>query len=182
MGKLILYLLVAVLILAGIGALSGALLGSIPASVICLNPYYDPVIYFCAYSFLGLCLAGLLCIFIKVIRWPVAILTCVLMLSYLALACWNHAIEMISYKAARGSEAAVERPCIIEERDYSNFRLTFRFLDEEGSEPVSADAPFAFITKLNEGDTCVAVVWNGVLGINFISKAKEIKRKKNSNS
>ena len=179
MNKFVMYLAITELILTGLGVLGAVLLGSPPASVICINPCNDSIVYFCAYSFLFLCLAGLLCLVIKRLREPLAILVCVIVILYLALPCWNVIFEDISYKVARGTEA-VERPCVIDDKNWSDFSITFRYLDGKTDEPITADVPHTFFKRLQEGDTCVAVVWDGTLGISFISKMKRIKRKNNN--
>ncbi|MCR4920820.1 MAG: hypothetical protein K5945_03810 [Bacteroidaceae bacterium] len=167
------YLLIIVLILTGVGVLGAVILGKLPESAMIINPYYQPVIYFCAYSFAALCMGGLFCIFIKSIRTPLIVLACILLMFFFIFACWNNMLEKISYKVAKRSEP-VECPFVIEDKDYSANSLYIRFLDEEGTVP--AEVPFPVLSRLNQGDTCVAVVWKGLIGINFISKIKNVRR------
>jgi hypothetical protein len=65
-------------------------LAEIPDSVILINPFYEGVIKCCAYGFTALCAAGLLSIFVKAIRMPLLVLTCVLLLFFLDFVCHFH--------------------------------------------------------------------------------------------
>ncbi len=180
MNWLLKYTLITTLVLTGLGILGVMILGELPDSVIIINPYFERLINFCAYSAVALCGAGLFCIFIKAIRLPVGVATCILLMLFLNFACWNAVLQNISYRVARASNPA-EREIVIADNDDTINDMTFRFLDED-SEMFSADVPDFLAYRLHQGDTCVAVVWDGVLGIQFISKIKNVRRNNNNNS
>jgi ABC-type transport system involved in multi-copper enzyme maturation permease subunit len=176
MNKFLKYIIITVLLLTGLGFIGTLLLAEIPDSVICINPFYESVINFCAYGLMAVCAAGLLSIFVKAIRMPLLVMACVLLLFFLDFACWNSILESVSYKVARGAEP-VESPFVIEGKDYTFDSLAIRFLDGETDDTVSAEVPFVVLHRLHEGDTCVAVVWDGLLGVKFVSKIKNVRRK-----
>ncbi len=175
MNKFLKYILITVLVLTGLGFMGVIVLAEIPDSVILINPFYEGVIKCCAYGFTALCAAGLLSIFVKAIRMPLLVLTGVLLLFFLDFVCWNSILESVSYKVARGGEP-VESPFVIEGKDYTFDSLIIRFLDGETDETVSAKVPFLVLYRLHEGDSCVAVSWDGLLGVKFVSKIKNVRR------
>ena len=181
MNWLLKYTLIITLVLTGLGILGVFILGELPDSVIIINPYFGNLIAFCAYSAVALCGAGFFSIFIKVLRMPVGVATCVLLMLLLNFACWNAVLQNISYRVARASESA-EREMVIADTDDTINDLNFRFLDDDNDDDVSADVPEFLANRLHGGDTCVAVVWDGVLGIQFISKIKNVRRNNNNNS
>jgi hypothetical protein len=81
---------------------------------------------------------------------------------------------------AKASESS-EREIVIADDDDTINDMTFRFLDED-SEMFSADVPDFLAYRLHQGDTCVAVVWDGILDIQFISKIKNVRRNNSNNS
>ena len=179
MNWLLKYTLITTLVLTALGILGVLILGELPGSVIIINPYFEGLINFCAYSAVALCGAGLFCIFIKAIRLPVGVATCVLLMLFLNFACWNAVLQNISYRVAKASESTERDIVIAGNGDISN-GLKLRFLADDNDEEVSADMPEYVACRLHKGDTCVAVVWDGVLGIQFISKIKNVRRN-NSN-
>ena len=80
MNWLLKYTLIITLVLTGLGILGVFILGELPDSVIIVNPYLGNFIAFCAYSAVALCGAGFFSIFIKVLRMPVGVATCVLLM------------------------------------------------------------------------------------------------------
>lgn len=181
MNNYLLYLIIAVLVLTGIGVLGAVCIGGPPESAMSINPYADNVSYFLAYCCVALCFAGLFCIFIKSLRMPLVVIVCGLLLFFFDFTCWNVIFEGISYRVARRG-TPVDCPFVIEEKDYTVNSLMIRFLDGKADDTVPADVPFTVFHRLNEGDTCVAVVWDGVLGIKFISKIKNVRRNSSNNS
>ena len=181
MGTLIKYTLITTLVLTGLGILGVIILGELPDSVIIINPYFESLISFCAYSALAICGVGFFCIFIKALRIPVGVATCVLVILLLNFACWDSVLQNISYRVAKTSKAA-EREIVIADTDDDINDLRLRFLDDGNDETVAADVPEYLVYRLHEGDTCTAVVWNGVLGVRFISKIKNVRRNNNYNS
>lgn len=179
MNWLLKYTLITTLVLTGIGILGVMILGELPDSVIIINPYFENLVAFCAYGAMAICGVGFFSIFIKFLRIPVVVATCVLLILLLYFACWNAVLRNISYRVAKASESA-EREIVIADDDDTINDLSFRFLDEDNGN-VSADAPEFLAYRLHEGDTCVAVVWDGVLGIQFISKIKNVRRNNNNN-
>lgn len=179
MNWLLKYTLITTLVLTGIGILEVMILGELPDSVIIINPYFENLVAFCAYGAMAICGVGFFSIFIKFLRIPVVVATCVLLILLLNFACWNAVLRNISYRVAKASESA-EREIVIADDDDTINDLSFRFLDEDNGN-VSADAPEFLAYRLHEGDTCVAVVWDGVLGIQFISKIKNVRRNNNNN-
>lgn len=179
MNCLLKYTLITTLVLTGIGILGVMILGELPDSVIIINPYFENLVAFCAYGAMAICGVGFFSIFIKFLRIPVVVATCVLLILLLNFACWNAVLRNISYRVAKASESA-EREIVIADDDDTINDLSFRFLDEDNGN-VSADAPEFLAYRLHEGDTCVAVVWDGVLGIQFISKIKNVRRNNNNN-
>lgn len=178
MNWLLKYTLITTLVLTGIGILGVMILGELPDSVIIINPYFENLVAFCAYGAMAICGVGFFSIFIKFLRIPVVVATCVLLILLLNFACWNAVLRNISYRVAKASESA-EREIVIADDDDTINDLSFRFLDEDNGN-VSADAPEFLAYRLHEGDTCVAVVWDGVLGIQFISKIKNVRRNNNN--
>ena len=179
MNWLLKYILITTLVLTGIGILGVMILGELPDSVIIINPYFENLVAFCAYGAMAICGVGFFRIFIKFLRIPVVVATCVLLILLLNFACWNAVLRNISYRVAKASESA-EREIVIADDDDTINDLSFRFLDEDNGN-VSADAPEFLAYRLHEGDTCVAVVWDGVLGIQFISEIKNVRRNNNNN-
>ena len=179
MNWLLKYTLITTLVLTGIGILGVMILGELPDSVIIINPYFENLGAFCAYGAMAICGVGFFSIFIKFLRIPVVVATCVLLILLLNFACWNAVLRNISYRVAKASESAEREIVIVDDDDTIN-DLSFRFLDEDNGN-VSADAPEFLAYRLHEGDTCVAVVWDGVLGIQFISKIKNVRRNNNNN-
>ena len=179
MNWLLKYILITTLVLTGIGILGVMILGELPDSVIIINPYFENLVAFCAYGAMAICGVGFFSIFIKFLRIPVVVATCVLLILLLNFACWNAVLRNISYRVAKASESA-EREIVIADDDDTINDLSFRFLDEDNGN-VSADAPEFLAYRLHEGDTCVAVVWDGVLGIQFISEIKNVRRNNNNN-
>ncbi len=180
MNWLLKYTLITTLVLTGLGILGVMILGELPDSVIIINPYFENLIAFCAYSAMAICGVGFFSIFIKFLRIPVGIATCVLLMLLLNFACWDAVLQNISYRVAKASESA-EREMVIAVNDDTISDLSFRFLDDDNSEEFSADVPEFLAYRLHEGDTCVAVVWDGVLGIQFISKIKNVRRNNSNN-
>ena len=178
MNWLLKYTLITTLVLTGIGILGVMILGELPDSVIIINPYFENLVAFCAYGAMAICGVGFFSIFIKFLRIPVVVATCVLLILLLNFACWNAVLRNISYRVAKASESA-EREIVIADDDDTINDLSFRFLDEDNGN-VSAAAPEFLAYRLHEGDTCVAVVWDGVLGIQFISKIKNVRRNNNN--
>lgn len=176
MSKMLTYTLITFLILTVVGILGVLILGELPDSAIIVNPYSENVIYFCAYCFMALCVLGLFCIFIKRLRIPVGVAVSVLLLLFFEFCCWNAILENISYRVARGSESA-ERVMVIEDKEVSSNSLTLRFLEDGNDGTVSVDVPEALFYRLHEGDTCVAVIWDGLCNVRFISKIKNVRRK-----
>jgi hypothetical protein len=180
MNWLLKYTLITTLVLTGLGILGVMILGELPDSVIIINPYFENLIAFCAYSAMAICGVGFFSIFIKFLRIPVGIATCVLLMLLLNFACWDAVLQNISYRVAKASESA-EREMVIAVNDDTISDLSFRFLDDDNSEEFSADVPEFLAYRLHQGDTCVAVVWDGVLGIQFISKIKNVRRNNSNN-
>ena len=180
MNWLLKYTLITTLVLTGMGILGVMILGELPDSVIIIDPYSGNLITFCAYGAMVLCGVGFFSIFIKFLRIPVGVAACVLLILFLNFACWVAVLKNISYRVAKASESA-EREIVIADYDDTISDLSFRFLDED-SEIFSAEVPEFLAYRLHEGDTCVAVVWDGVLGIQFISKIKNVRRNNNNNS
>ena len=181
MSELLKYTLITSLVVTGLGILGVMVLGELPDSTIIIDPYFDNAVAFCAYSFMVLCVAGFFCIFIKAIRIPVGVATCVLLLFFLNCACWNAVLQNVSYRVARGSEPS-ERTIVIDGTDDITDSMMLRFLNNEDDGTVPADVPEYLLYRLHEGDTCVAVVWDGLIGVRFISKIKNVRRKNNNNS
>jgi len=176
MDGLLKYTLIVFAVLTGLGILGALILGELPDSAIVVNPYYENVIYFCAYCFMALCGAGFFCIFIKRIRMAVGVAVGVLLLLFLNFACWNAILQNVSYRVARAS-TSVDREIVIAEKDNLATDVTLRFLQDGNDKTVPAEMPEFLINRLHEGDTCVAVVWDGLLGVKFISKIKNVRRK-----
>lgn len=179
MTTLIKYTVISFLVFTGLGILGVLILGELPESVIIVNPYTNPVIYFCAYSSIIFGVVGLLSIFIKSLRVPVGVAFGVLLLLFLIFACWNAVLQNVSYRVARTGEP-VEKTVVIVDDDNISEELTFRFFEDGKEKDIAADVPYYAYYRLHEGDTCVAVVWDGLLGVRFISKLKNVRRN-NSN-
>ena len=63
------------------------------------------------------------------------------------------------------------------EETTDQYVLKFRFLDGGKSElTISRDAPFAFYNRVYEGDTCVAYILTGALGIDYVQDMRVKKR------
>ena len=92
---------------------------------------------------------------------------------------WLDALQ----KVLQGVERQTVMPdeIVIADDDDTINDMTFRFLDED-SEMFSADVPDFLAYRLHQGDTCVAVVWDGILDIQFISKIKNVRRNNSNNS
>lgn len=180
MNWLLKYTLITILVLTGMGILGVMILGELPDSVIIINPYFENLVAFCAYGAMAICGVGFFSIFIKFLRIPVGVATCVLLILLLNFACWDAVLQNISYRVAKASESS-EREIVIADNDDTINDMTFRFLDED-SEMFSADVPDFLAYRLHQGDTCVAVVWDGILDIQFISKIKNVRRINSNNS
>jgi hypothetical protein len=181
MNWLLKYTLITTLVVTGLGILGVIILGELPSSVIILNPYFEYLIAFCAYGAMAICVVGFFSIFIKFLRIPVGVATCVLLMLLLNFACWDAVLQNISYRVARAGESTERDIVIAGDGDLSD-GLMLRFLDDDNDEEVSANMPEYVTYRLHEGDTCVAVVWDGVLGIQFISKIKNVRRNNSNNS
>jgi len=179
MNSLLKYTLITTLVITGLGILGVIIVGELPDSVIIINPYFEYLITFCAYSAMAICGVGFFSIFIKSLRLPVGVATCVLLIFLLNFACWDAVLQNISYRVAR-TNVPTEREMIVTDNDNTINDLSFRFLDDN-SEEHSADAPEFVAYRLHQGDTCVAVVWDGVLGIRFITKIKNVRRNNSNN-
>lgn len=180
MNWLLKYTLITILVLTGMGILGVMILGELPDSVIIINPFFENLVAFCAYGAMAICGVGFFSIFIKFLRIPVGVATCVLLILLLNFACWDAVLQNISYRVAKASESS-EREIVIADDDDTINDMTFRFLDED-SEMFSADVPDFLAYRLHQGDTCVAVVWDGILDIQFISKIKNVRRNNSNNS
>ena len=188
--KYLKFLLGTLLVLTGIGVLAIAFLGGAPDTVMCINPMNDFIPTFFAYLTMLLILPGLVCIFVKSIRRPLLIITCIVLITFFIMAMFNAAINKIAYNFAKGKEA-VERPCVItfhkghhdkavaDERmeDINTYILVLHYLDTEADEVISQNDPIKNYNNLYEGDTCVAYVKDGILGIKFVTNIKCVKHK-----
>jgi len=181
MNWLLKYTLITTLVLTALGILGVMILGELPDSVIIIDPYSGNLITFCAYGAMVLCGVGFFSIFIKFLRIPVGVAAGVLLILFLNFACWVAVLKNISYRVAKASESA-EREIVIADYDDTISDLSFRFLDDNNGEEFSADVPEFLAYRLHDGDTCVAVVWDGILGVQFISKIKNVRRNNNNNS
>jgi hypothetical protein len=57
------------------------------------------------------------------------------------------------------------------------YELKFRFLDGDQRElTISRDNPFVFYNRVYEGDTCVAYILTGALGIDYVQDMRVKKR------
>ncbi len=180
-------LAIGLLVLAAVGALGVAVIPRYPDSVICINPVSDAVFTGFAYAFIALCLAGLLCIFVKPLRLPVGVGTCILGVFLLVAACFNAIFAHGNYIMVKGHEAD-ERPCVITYHMHhripgtpvksvtEDYYMEYRYLDDGKKEVIATDTRPVYYRMLNQGDTCVAYVRNGMLGIRFITYVKCVKR------
>lgn len=170
--------LVFLLVLTGVSVLAVALLGSIPETVINMDSLSDSMAMGFAYVFMLLCLVGIFCIFIKSIRRPVLIITCIAGVLLLICTCLNVAVERLSYNSAKNNEAE-RRTCIVsrhaEHGDY--YDMTLVFPDEGRELTLSETEKYEYYTRLLEGDTCVAYVRTGLFGMHFITNIDCVKRK-----
>ena len=179
------------LILTAIGALGVAFFGSTPDEVACVNPMNNSIPTFFAYCTMLLFLPGLVCIFVKSIRRPLLIITCIVLILFLIMVMFNAALNGIAYHFAKDKKAE-ERPCVITfhkgHHDKSvaddrmegvdDYILDFRYLDNQEEDEIAQSIPLKYYNNLYEGDTCVAYVKEGILGIKFVTDIKCVKRKR----
>ena len=63
------------------------------------------------------------------------------------------------------------------EETTTKYELKFRFLDGDEQEfTISRDKPFEFYNRVYEGDTCVAYILTGALGIDYVQDMRVRKR------
>ena len=63
------------------------------------------------------------------------------------------------------------------EETTDTYELKFRFLDGDKQElSISRDTPFEFYNRVYEGDTCVAYILTGALGIDYVQDMRVKKR------
>lgn len=171
--------LVFLLVLTGVSVLAVALLGSIPKTVINMDSLLDMYATVSATIFMLLCLVGIFCIFIKSIRRPVMIITCIVGVMFLICACLNAAIERLSYNSAKKNDAE-RRTCIVSQHDEhgGSYDMTIVFPDDSREVKLSETYKYEYYKRLFEGDTCVAYVRPGLFGMDFITNIECVKRRK----
>ena len=188
--KFLRFIIGCLLILTAIGALGVAFFGGKPDTVACINPMNNAIPTFFAYCTMLLILPGLVCIFVKSIRRPMLIITSVVLILFLIMVMFNAGLNGIAYHFAKGKKAT-ECPCVItfhkahhdkavaDERigDVDDYILAFRYLDSQEEDVIAQSAPLKYYNNLYEGDTCVAYVKEGILGIKFVTDIKCVKRK-----
>jgi hypothetical protein len=134
MNWLLKYTLITTLVLTALGILGVIILGELPDSVIIIDPYAGNLITFCAYGAMVLCAVGFFSIFMKFLRIPVGVATCVLLILFLNFACWDAVLQNISYRVAKASKSAVREMVIAYNDDDTINYLSFCFLDDDNSE------------------------------------------------
>lgn len=200
--KFLKFVLISLLVLAGVGAVGVAVVGGFPKSIVSINPISDAVATLFATIFCILCVVGIVCIFKKSIRRSAFVVTCVAGILLLIFGCFNLLLERISYQTAKNNPP-VERLCVItyhkhhhseyltikqrkdlfgnkedveEHSTVDKYNMSFRFLDDGKEESISGDYPFEYYNLVSEGDTCIAYVRDGAFGIKFITNMKCVRR------
>lgn len=199
--------LVGLLIVVGVSVGIFVFTPSPPDSVVSLSDAGDAIATIAATACGILCCPGLLCIFIKKMRFPMLIIVSFVLLLFLSAVCLDHAYNNLNYVFSK-DKSPVERPCVIthhkhnkvmsthqdhrtgkdvfgNEKEYvtertettDQYELKFRFLDGDQRElTISRDNPFVFYNRVYEGDTCVAYILTGALGIDYVQDMRVRKR------
>lgn len=158
---------VALLIIVGISVGLLVFVGTAPSGVIVINPLSD-IIPGVAGVLTGLlCCPGIICIFVKKIRFHVVIALAFVLLLFLSATCINAALERISYLQVKDREPVMREVVILPKQDAGE--VPFRFLDDGTEGHIGSGGALSSFGPMEEGDTCVAYFLDGIIGIDFVT-------------
>lgn len=190
--------LVALLITVGVSVGIFVFVGAAPDSIVSINPAGDTIATVAGVLTGMLCCPGIICIFVKKIRLYVIIALAFVLLLFLSAVCLNGAYERLNYTMSKDTDP-VKRMVVIthhnhhhnewvstetrtkkgilgdreveyeEHHEVDKYEMTFRFLDNGKEISISKEEPYAFYNKVAEGDTCIAYILKGALGLDYVA-------------
>lgn len=186
--------LVGLLILVGVSVGILVFTPQPPQTIVSFNETSDTIATVAAVACGLLCCPGILCIFIKKLRFPTLIALSFVLLLFLSFSCINAAYENLNYTLAK-DKTPKERLCVITHHkenhtsftqvqdkkdvfgndyqtetttDVDKYSMSFCFLDDGTEKTLTKDAPFHFYRKVAEGDTCIAYILTGAFGMDYV--------------
>lgn len=147
-----------------------------PSSVVMFDTLGDTIATMAAMAMGLLCCPGFLCIFIEKLRFPIIIIVAFVLLLFLSAVCLDHAFINLNYALSKGREP---EPRTVVIRQYSSEKLTFRYLDNGKDVSLDRSEPLPYRAVIAEGDTCVAYIVDGALGIDYMMGLRVKRRGRN---
>lgn len=167
-------LAVSLLVLTGISVAGVVFTSELPYGVVPLNSVWDSIVGVIAFGAMLLAVAGLLCIFVKRIRFAVLLVVCFWLLLFFALACINVFVERIGLRMCRDKEA---EPVVSVVKSHTYQEMTLVLLDTDTDYDISSSDRHNYLRRVQEGDTCVAKVVSSGIGLRYLVGLKVKSRK-----
>ena len=161
-------LAVSLLVLTGISVAGVVFTSELPYGVVPLNSVWDSIVGVIAFGAMLLAVAGLLCIFVKRIRFAVLLVVCFWLLLI------NVFVERIGLRMCRDKEA---EPVVSVVKSHTYQEMTLVLLDTDTDYDISSSDRHNYLRRVQEGDTCVAKVVSSGIGLRYLVGLKVKSRK-----
>jgi len=172
--SLVKLLAASLLVLTGIAVAGVVFTSDLPYGVVPLNKVGDVIVTVAATGTMLMIIPGLLCIFVKSLRFPMVIIVSFWLLLFFALTCINVFVERVGLRMCRDKEA---EPVVSVVTSHTYQDMTLVLLDTDTGYDISSSEHHNYLVRVQEGDTCVAKVVSSGIGLRYLVGLKVKSRK-----